>query len=450
MQGSGLSFYTLGQKIIQHLLPSSRIPGTLPLKTANVKMKSQNSLPGICLLTETYYPVTGGGETHTRVLAGGLVAHNFQVIIITRRSHDSLKTVDVVDGVFVYRIAPVGAGRFTRWRMLFWSFFSLAKMRRQYDVIFVSGFKALGLSAVLIAKLFRKTCILKADSNGEMSGEFFAAGLKKFGLTPSSSMFRILLSARNKILRAADYFVAITAGIAEELKAHGVNPSSIVSITNGVDISKFRPVSAAEKHRLKQRLPIPKKKFIVTYAGRLVTYKGLPLLLRVAERIQREFDHVGFVLIGSGGIDMHNCEAELKQFVRTKGLEESICFAGEVRNVHEYLQASDLFAFPSDEDAFPLALVEAMACGLPVISTPVGGIKEIITDRCNGLLMEAGNFQQLYAAVSTLIVDKALAAFLGKAAAQTVQERYSAVIVAAKHVELFRNIVGQERLVCSR
>src|ERR1051325_4778047 len=119
MQGSGLSFYTLGQKIIQHLLPSSRIPGTLPLKTANVKMKSQNSLPGICLLTETYYPVTGGGETHTRVLAGGLVAHNFQVIIITRRSHDSLKTVDVVDGVFVYRIAPVGAGRFTRWRMLF-------------------------------------------------------------------------------------------------------------------------------------------------------------------------------------------------------------------------------------------------------------------------------------------------------------------------------------------
>jgi glycosyltransferase involved in cell wall biosynthesis len=401
-------------------------------------MHSQDSLPRVCLLTETYYPVTGGGETQTRVLAAGLLAHSFQVIIITRRSHDSLKTVDVVDGVFVYRIAPVGTSRFTRWRMLFWSFFALAKMRRQYDVIFVSGFKALGVSAVLIAKLFRKTCILKADSNGEMSGEFFAAGLRKFRLPSSSLIFRGFLRARNTILRAADYFVAITVGVAEELKAHGVSPSSIVSIANGVDVAKFHPISAAEKHRLKQQLLIPKKKVIVTYAGRLVSYKGLPLLLRVAETIQREFDQVGFVLIGSGGIDMHNCEAELKEFVRANGLEESVCFTGEVRNVYEYLQASDLFVFPSEEDAFPLALVEAMACGLPVISTPVGGIKEIVTDRQNGLFVETRNFQQLYEAISRLVRDTALSASLGKNAAQSVREKYSAGIITAEYCELFR------------
>ena len=406
----------------------------------DLKINRQDSLPRVCLLTETYYPLTGGGESQTRVLAASLRNRNFQVLIITRRCSDSWKEIDLVDGVSVYRIPPVGTGRFTRWFMLFWSLLALAKTRSQYDVVYVSGFKALGLSAVLAAKLLRKRCILKADSNGEMSGEFFAAGLKKFGLTPTSIIVRILLSGRNKILRGANYFVAITTGIAEELKSEGVDPSSIALISNGIDTDRFSRITAFEKQILRQTLVIPKKRIIITYAGRLVSYKGLPLLLRVAEVIQSEFDHVGFVLIGSGGFDMHNCEDELKKFVKAKGLEESIYFAGEVDNVHEYLQASDIFVLPSEEDAFPLALVEAMACGLPVISTPVGGIKEIITDRQNGLLVQARDFQQLYQVISGLIRDPTLSASLGTAAVQTVQERYSAGIIIQKYCELFRRV----------
>jgi glycosyltransferase involved in cell wall biosynthesis len=410
---------------------------TAPLLSGEIK---SHSLPRVCLLTETYYPLTGGGESQTRVLAANLLNKNFQVLIITRRCSDSWKEIDLVDGVSVYRIPPVGTGRFTRWFMLFWSLLALAKTRSQYDVVYVSGFKSLGLSAVLAAKLLRKRCILKADSNGEMSGEFFAAGLKKFGLTPSSIIVRILLSGRNKILRGANYFVAITTGIAEELKSEGVDPSSIALISNGIDTDRFSRITAFEKQSLRQTLVIPRKGIIITYAGRLVSYKGLPLLLRVAEVIQSEFDHVGFVLIGSGGFDMHNCEDELKKFVKAKGLEESIYFAGEVDNVHEYLQASDIFVLPSEEDAFPLALVEAMACGLPVISTPVGGIKEIITDRQNGLLVQARDFQQLYQVISGLIRDPTLSASLGTAAVQTVQERYSAGIIIQKYCELFRRV----------
>jgi glycosyltransferase involved in cell wall biosynthesis len=419
------------------MLPAREHLLEMPL---DVKINRQDSLPRICLLTETYYPLTGGGESQARVLAANLLNRNFQVMIITRRCSDSLKEIELVDGVKVYRIPPVGAGRFARWFMLFWSLLALVKTRRQYDLVYVSGFKALGLSAVLAAKLLRKRCILKADSNGEMSGDFFAAGLKKLKLTPSSIIVRILLSGRNKILRGANSFVAITTGIAEELRSEGVDPSSIALISNGIDTDSFSPITASEKYSLRQTLVIPKKRIIITYAGRLVSYKGLPLLLRVAEVIQSEFDQVGFVLIGSGGLDMHNCEAELKKFVKDKGLEESICFSGEVNNVHEYLQASDIFVLPSEEDAFPLALVEAMACGLPVISTPVGGIKEIITDGQNGLLVQSRDFQQLYQAISGLIRNPALSASLGMAAVQTVQERYSAGIIVQKHRELFRRV----------
>jgi glycosyltransferase involved in cell wall biosynthesis len=413
-------------------------------------MRPSQPLPSICLLTETYYPLTGGGETQARSLAENLVAKGFKVFIATRRVTTSLKKVEEIGSIPIYRIRPVGLGQSKRWGMLLWALVALARMRRRYDIIYVSGFKALGVSAVLISKLLGKTCILKADSNGEMSGEFFAGGLKKLRLTPSSYVVRIFLCVRNKILRKANCFVAITSGIVAELTSQGVKPGLIYSIPNSVDAKKFCPVSISQKYSLWEKLNFPKKKMIITYSGRLVSYKGLPLLVGVAQKILREFKDVGFVLVGSGGIDIHNCEAELKEYVITNGLEDSIYFPGQVDNVHEYLQASDVFVSPTEKDAFPLALIEAMACGLPVISTPVGGIQEIITDRQNGLLVEPRNFQQLEGAICALLADTAFRGSLGKAAAHTVKERYCEEIVTAKYAELFSNALRPEGFVCSR
>jgi glycosyltransferase involved in cell wall biosynthesis len=411
-------------------------------------MRPSQPVPRICLLTETYYPLTGGGETQARSLAENLVAKGFKVFIATRRVATSLKKVEEIGGVPIYRIRPVGLGQSKRWGMLLWALVVLVRMRRRYNIIYVSGFKALGVSAVLISRLLGKTCILKADSNGEMSGEFFAGGLKKLRLTPSSFVVRIFLCLRNKILRKADGFVAITSGIVAELTRHDVKPGLIHSIPNSVDTVKFCPVSTSQKHSLQEKLNVPKKNVIITYSGRLVSYKGLPLLVGVAKRILREFNDVGFVLVGSGGIDIHNCEAELKDYVKTYGLEDSIYFPGQVDNVHEYLQASDVFVSPTEKDAFPLALIEAMACGLPVISTPVGGIQEIITDRQNGLLVEPRNFQQLDDTIRALLADTALSVSLGKAAAQTVKERYSEEIVTTKYTQLFCNALRLEGSIC--
>jgi glycosyltransferase involved in cell wall biosynthesis len=309
----------------------------------------------------------------------------------------------------------------------------------------VSGFKALGISGVVISRLFHKLCILKADSNGEMSGEFFADGLKAAGLTPASRLFRVLLSVRNWILRRADWFVAITPGIAEELVRQRVGRNAIHYITNAVDTTRFCPATTAERPSLRRRLGFPEKKIIVAYTGRLVTYKGLPLLVRVAERLQQEYGDVGFVLIGSGGLDIHNCERGLRAYVSANHLGTSIHFAGEVPNVHEYLQASDIFVLPTEEDAFPLALVEAMACGLPVISTPVGGIGQIVTNGENGLLVKPGDFQQLYDALRHLTTNPSRSAALGAAAAQTVRARYSREIVARRYIELFEDAYRSAR-----
>jgi glycosyltransferase involved in cell wall biosynthesis len=399
-------------------------------------------VPKICIITETYYPVVGGGETQAWTLAEGLVANGLAVTVLTRRSDASFRKIEQFGQVTVYRLPPTGHEHLRKWGLVFTSLPALIRLRHQYDLIFVSGFRVLGISAVLVSKLFRKACVLKADSQGEMSGAFFAGGLARLRMTPSSFPIRVFLAIRNKILRHADSFVAICNDIASELTTHGVNSKAIHLVPNMVDTRKFRPVDQHAKQLLRSRLAVSQENTIITYTGRLVSYKGLPLLMEVWRELQGKRKNISLLLLGSGGIDIHNCEAELKAYVRSHGLQESVHFAGDVRNVHEYLQASDIFIFPTESDAFPLALVEAMACGLPVISTPVGGIKDIITHLHDGVIVEAGNYQQIHNALDAVITDTALAARLGAAAWRTVQDRYSAENVTQKYVTLFTEVAN--------
>ena len=396
------------------------------------------SLTKICIFTETYYPVIGGGETQARSLAEGLVANGYSVILLTRRTDSSLKKVEQYDAVTVHRLPPVGKGQLKKWGLLFFSIPKLIQLRHQYDLVFVSGYRIVGISAVLISKLLGKRCVLKADSQGEMSGEFFRAGLAKFGVTPSSFMFKLFLGSRNIILRQADAFAAITPDIATEMRESGVEPTAVHMIPNSVDTARFHPATKQQKLALRRQLNLPEEHKVVVYTGRLVSYKGLPLLLSVWQKLVQKHQDIYLLLVGTGGLDMDNCEAELRAFVAENRLEQSVHFTGSVQNVPDYLQTADIFAFPTENDAFPSSVIEAMTCCLPVVTTPVGAIKTIVTHQQTGLIVQPRDFQQLYEALTTLIADEALALRLGQAAWQTVQERYTAEIVTQQYIDLFR------------
>jgi glycosyltransferase involved in cell wall biosynthesis len=398
--------------------------------------------PRICLFTETYYPVVGGGETQAQLLAEGLVAKEFAVIIVTRRSDAALKKIEQVGPVTVYRLPPVGGGQLKKWGLLFSSFWTLIQLRNHYDLIFVSGFRIVGVAAVLVSKLFGKRCVLKADSQGEMSGTFFTEGLTKVGLSPAFLPFKLFLGLRNRILKRAAAFTAITPAVATELTTAGIPANQIYRIPNSVDTERFFPVSDGEKSELRRKLNLPQSGKLVIYTGRLVSYKGLPLLLRVWHEIQSKHKNAVLLLVGTGGLDIHNCEAELRHYVNANHLQHAVYLPGTVRNVPAYLQASDLFVLPTENDAFPSSLIEAMSCQLPGITTPVGAIKTIITDQQNGLLVEPGDFQQLYTALDRLLTDRQVATHLGQAGRQTVQARYSAKIVTQTYATLFCQVAG--------
>jgi glycosyltransferase involved in cell wall biosynthesis len=398
------------------------------------------STPRVCIFTETYYPVIGGGETQARLLAEGLLADGFSVMIVTRRSDSSLAKVERFGKITVHRLPPVGRGQLKKWGLMVSSLPALIRLQRHFDLIFVSGFRIIGVTAVLVGDLFGKAVVLKADSQGEMSGEFFAGGLAKLRLTPSSVPFSLFLRLRNRLLKRADAFATITSDVRAELVEAGIPADAIHAIPNSVDMVRFFPVEAEQKRVVRVKTGLPPAGKIVVYTGRLVSYKGLPLLLKVWKEICRQYGDASLLLVGAGGLDIHNCEAELREYVRENSLQDRVFFPGSVQNVPEFLQASDIFVLPTEDDAFPGALIEAMACRLPVITTPVGAIKTIIETDNNGLLVQPGNYQQLYDALELLLSDAALAERLGNAGRQTVQNRYSAEIVTCQYEQLFRQL----------
>jgi glycosyltransferase involved in cell wall biosynthesis len=395
----------------------------------------------ICIFTETYYPVMGGGETQAQLLTEGLITNGHSVIVLTRRSEAALKKHERYGKVDVYRLVPVGSGQLKKWGLIFSSIPMLLHLRNQYDLIFVSGYRIIGLTAVLIGKLLRKPVVLKADSQGEMSGDFFESGLKKLGISRKALLFHWFLKFRNVILKKAEAFSAISLEIALEWTSSGIPSEKTYLIPNSVDTKRFIPVESAEKISLRQTLDLPQHAVIAIYTGRLVSYKGLPLLLKVWNDIRRTHENILLILAGTGGLDIHNCENELREYVKVNGLEKHVLFTGAVQNVPEYLQASDFFAFPTENDAFPSSIVEAMACGLPVVSTPVGAIKTIITNEKTGLLIQPGNARQLYQALDVILSNKEMASCLGRAACQSVRDLYSADLVAKKYLALFHGLV---------
>jgi glycosyltransferase involved in cell wall biosynthesis len=272
-----------------------------------------------------------------------------------------------------------------------------------------------------------------------MSGEFFESGLRKFGISRSSLSFRLFLEFRNVILKKADAFSALSTEIVSEWTSSGAPLNKIHLIPNGVDTTLFAPANAEHKSFLREKLNLPQAAIIAIYTGRLVSYKGLPILLKVWDEIRCRHENVLLLLAGTGGLDIHNCEAQLRDYVKSAGLEKNVWFLGSVQNIPEYLQAADLFVFPTENDAFPSSLIEAMSCGLPIVTTPVGAIKTIVAHQETGLLVQPGNRQQLYEALIALMSDRTVALRLGQASRQIVEERYSAGNTLRKYLSLFES-----------
>ncbi len=220
-----------------------------------------------------------------------------------------------------------------------------------------------------------------------------------------------------------------------EAMALGVPAERLTLIPNGVDTATFTPGGSGERFRAP--LGVPADAPLVGFVGRLNWEKGPDLFLRMAERVHRHQPHVHFCIVGEGPL----AEGAV-HMVGELGIGECVHLAGLWRNILEVYPAFDIFVQTSRSEGMPLALLEAMACGRPVVAMAVGGVTEVVEFGTSGLLVDAGDWEGLAIEVLQLLARPTRARELGEAARRRVEQNFNLKDTIRRTDELFQRLAN--------
>ena len=194
--------------------------------------------------------------------------------------------------------------------------------------------------------------------------------------------------------------IYVSQKVRDRCVTEGLSPvSNSIVIPVGIPLDEFTP--CPDIAALRAQLGAPPAgagPALITFIGRLSEQKGVDILLEAAKRLDAQQVRFKLWLVGDGPL-----RARLEQQVRELRLENKVHFWGWQENVAQYLQASDLFVLPSRYEAMPISLLEALACGLPVVVTKVGENETIVQAEANGLLVAPENAAELAEALARLI-----------------------------------------------
>ena len=191
-------------------------------------------------------------------------------------------------------------------------------------------------------------------------------------------------------------------------------------VYNGVDTKKFSPGLAEDDVR--KKFQINSKDIVIGAVGRLSPEKGLEYLISAIRDVVNVYPRTKVLVVGNGD-DRYRLSLQAK--VKDLELSSHIIFAGFYEDMPQILRCMDIFSLPSLSEGFNRSLLEAMACGLPVVATSVGGNIEIVQNGVNGLLVPPGNPEALASAVTELLKDKEKARKMGLEGQRLVEENFS-------------------------
>lgn len=393
-------------------------------------------------MVETYHPVLGGGEKYTRTLVLGLVSLGFRVDVVTRRSSDDLPALEIDGGVTIHRVGPPGEGRGKKFAMAWDAFRTAKSLAKDSDVVMNGGTRVLALPARLAISGTRCALALRPELNGELDGSLVLWGRRDSRF--QRALLFLLARMRNRLLRRTGAVVAISQAIAREAVFGGFPAAKVHLIPHGIDTSEYAPVPAGEKAARREALGFPKDTLLLTYSGRLIEGKGLETLF-VAMRSLADVPNLHLALVGSGSGQIISIEDRLRRDAQTEGLAGRVTFTGRVDNVAAYLQASDLFVFPTFDEALGMSAVEAQSCGLPAVASRTGGVPDIVEDGVTGFLVPPGESTPLAHGLRRLLTDPELRQRFAQAARERAERVFNRATSVSRYAELFRSLTVRRR-----
>ena len=234
------------------------------------------------------------------------------------------------------------------------------------------------------------------------------------------------------VLRRFDSVIAVSREVSERVLKAGVPAEKVHLIRNGIDVRPF--VAAAASRRDAPEIPGP---MTVGIVGRLAPEKGIDVFIRAALLVLQWAPGTRFVIVGDGP---EGCN--LRELANQLHVEDSISFLGLRNDMPEVYLSFDLFVSSSRQEGLPMAILEAMASGLPVIATKVGEVSTVITQGATGLLVDPENSEQLARSIVALLGDSLLRSQLGSSAIETVARDFSAQRMANDYVCLYESTLN--------
>jgi glycosyltransferase involved in cell wall biosynthesis len=377
-----------------------------------------------------YAPEVGGSARQCLKLSKALARQNVDVTILTNLLSWSDPAEKIIDGVRVVYLntwRPVfdrkGLRRFCIYAYMVCALGYLWRHRDEYDVIHAHSALEPGFVGVLAGEWLTKRSIIKVMNSGPRND------IRRFRRDKTIWGTRAMAD----YLVHCDCVVALNSLARDELISFGFRPEQIELIPNGVQVEESETKTSYSSSDAIQ----------LVFVGRLARAKGLDVLLRALELLTRQVPQPGYrlTILGKGALQQH-----LEEMAAAMGISDHVDFEGEVVDVGPYLSRSDIFILPSQAEGISNALLEAMAVGCPCIATDIPGNNSLIQHERNGLLVNQGDARELAAAIDRLATHPKLREQFGRAARETVEERFNISSIANRYIHLYdRLLEGSKR-----
>jgi len=379
----------------------------------------------VCLITSASLPPEEGIGHHVWSLAQQLKCRGHRVGIITRGGL-APTTLEKEHGIAIWRAPFVACYPFHVHMHGVFVNRLLQRIEGQFDLINVHT----PLPPVVNTSLPVVTTVhspMRADTAATPVSD-----LRTLALHVQTPVAQRIEAA---LLHRSHKIAAVASWVAEALRPYGVDPAEVTVTGNGVE-ARFLVAPTVQG-----------KEPTVLYVGRLASGKGLPELVSAARIVidRHQDPALRFVLVGRGPLLSRLCH-----LVSEAGLQGRFDFRGDIPverrdELVRLYQRSSIFVLPSHHEGMSTALLEAMACGLPVVSTAVGGAPEVVVDGENGLLVRPRDPKALAEALLTLLADDRLCQRLGRNAEATIERHHTWDAVGARYVACFEQVLDDRR-----
>lgn len=404
--------------------------GAIELPEAAEPLKpAASSAPAVTMFCWCYYPFPGGGADRVmQQVAEFLVRGGWRVSVLTK-TFKNIPKRERVNGVDVQRVFTLEVPNIRFFSYLTSAFVRQLFRRSPGQVLHVNQFYLHVPLAIWLGRLRGMRVVVGVHGSG------VAGDMQRLGRLPLGLGRWILRAGRR-----ADAIISLTEQMTRELVAAGINPERVVQIPNGVDCERFAPVSPERRLALRAELNLPLDRPLVLFAGRFSPEKAIDVLLRAWKKLHARCPEALLALAGTGPL-----QAEMQALSHELGLDDAVRFLGWTDQMLPLYQAADLFALTSWSEGMSIALLEAMACGLPPVATEIPGNTDLVTQEQNGLLFTPGDEDGLAAALERGLQDAALRERLASAARETITSRFSVEQMNRRYRQLYQQVWGQHQ-----